>query len=148
MSGSSARQTSPRPPRKKTFIQFAYFHLGGAIFFAAGYLVFALLYGLLHWHWLLAKAIADLTGWSLNYLVQYHLAFRDTAREQGHHKTLKKIVPFSLANILIDYAIVGGLKLVGVSPFLGLWISSLFFTVWKWLWYKHWVFTQSATIKK
>jgi hypothetical protein len=49
-------------------------------------------------------------------------------------------VPFSLFNIPIDYAIVGGLKWLGVTPFLGLWISSIFFTIWKWLWYKHWVF--------
>jgi hypothetical protein len=56
---------------------------------------------------------------------------------------LKKFVPFSLFNIPIDYAIVGGLKWLGVTPFLGLWISSLFFTVWKWLWYKHWVFRSS-----
>ncbi len=129
------------PPKKSRFIwQFILYNLGGAAFFVSGYLVFSLLYGLLHWHWLVAKGIADLIGWSLNYLIQHYLAFSEAARQQGHKKVLKKFVPFSLFNIPIDYAIVGSLKWLGITPFLGLWISSIFFTVWKWLWYKHWVF--------
>jgi putative flippase GtrA len=123
-----------------TLKTFAFFNLGGIAFFLSGYAVFALLYGVLHWHWFVAKGLADLVGWSVNYLVQHYLAFYDAARKQGHKKVLKKFVPFSLLNIPLDYAIVGGLKLLGVSPLLGLWLSSLFFTVWKWLWYKHYIF--------
>ena len=129
---------------RKTLLQFTYFNFGGLIFFVSGYLVFALVYGWLHWHWLAAKGLADLTGWWLNYLVQHYLAFADTARTAGHKQVLRRYVPFSLLNVLIDYALVGGLKWLGVSPFLGLWISSLFFTIWKWLWYKHWVFRQQS----
>lgn len=129
----------------QTILQFAYFNLGGILFFVSGYLIFALLYGMAHWHWLPAKVLADVVGWSLNYLVQHHLAFRDSALQQGHKKVLKKFVPFSLLNLPIDYAIVGGLKVLGISPFLGLCISSLFFTIWKWLWYKHWIFKSSRS---
>lgn len=118
--------------------RFAWFNFGGLVFFVVGYAVFAVLYGWLHWHWLLAKGLADITGWSLNYLIQHYLAF--DGRAHGHRKVLRKHVPFSLLNVLIDYAIVGGLKWLGVTPFLGLWISSLFFTIWKWLGYKHFVF--------
>lgn len=125
----------------KTVRQFLYFNLGGIAFFASGYLLFAFLYGALRWHWLLAKAIADSVGWSLNYLVQHNLAFRETAQSKGHKKILKRFVPFSIFNIPLDYAIVGGLKALGVSPFIGLLLSSLFFTFWKWPWYKHWVFS-------
>lgn len=129
-----------RAQNRKSFLQFFYFNLGGAVFFVSGYAIFVLLYGLLGWHWLIAKAIADLIGWSLNYFIQHHVAFNESARQQGHKKVLKKFVPLSLINIPIDFAIVGGLKWLGLTPLLGLWISSLFFTVWKWLWYKHWVF--------
>ncbi|MCA9327162.1 GtrA family protein [Candidatus Saccharibacteria bacterium] len=131
---------SPLAFSRQNILQFFYYNLGGVVFFASGYLVFILLYGALHWHWLIAKAIADLAGWALNYLVQHYLAFKHNAREQGHRKVLKKYVPFSLFNILLDYAIVGGLKWVGVSPFVGLWIAAIFFTFWKWFWYKYWVF--------
>lgn len=130
-------------PSKRGLLQFLYFNLGGVLFFVTGYLIFALLYGALHWYWLIAKGIADLIGWALNYLVQHYLAFSDVAREHGHKKVLKKYVPFSILNVLIDYVIVGGLKFIGVSPFVGLWIASLFFTVWKWLWYKRWVFARA-----
>ena len=137
----------PKRPSKQGLIQFVYFNFGGIVFFVAGYAVFALLYGLLHWWWFVAKGLADLIGWSLNYLIQHYLAFNETARAHGHKKVLKKYVPFSLLNVLIDYAIVGGLNWLGISPFLGLWISSLFFTIWKWLGYKHWIFKPSDTMK-
>lgn len=117
-----------------------YFNFGGIAFFVSGYAVFALLYGVFNVHWLIAKGIADLIGWTLNYLIQRYLAFRKESKDIPQKKLLKKYIGFSLLNVLIDYALVGGLKLLGVSPFLGLWISSLFFTVWKYIWYKLWVF--------
>lgn len=126
------------PQSRRAITRFLWFNFGGVVFFVSGYVVFAVLYGVLHWHWLLAKVIADLVGWLLNYLVQHYKAFDGSA--YGHHKILRKYVPFSLLNVLIDYAIVAGLKGLGVTPLIGLWISSLFFTIWKWLGYKHWVF--------
>lgn len=130
---------------RKSAIQFAWYNLGGLAFFLIGYAVFALLYGLFSWKWWAAKIVADLVGWISNYLIQRYLAFRE---ESKHHKNRKLIAKFSivsLANVPIDYAIVGGLKLIGVSPFIGLWLSSLFFTVWKFVWYKLWVFKPRTT---
>ena len=134
------QKTVPRVPSRQTFVQFVLYNFGGAVFFVSGYLVFALLYGVFHWYWFYAKLVADLVGWSLNYLVQHYVAFRGNARQQGHRRVLARFVPFSILNILVDYALVGGLRLLGVTPYIGLWVSSLFFTFWKWFWYKHWVF--------
>jgi putative flippase GtrA len=130
----------PRKPTRKGIIQFGLFNLGGVLFFVVGYLTFVLLYGLLHWHWLLAKMLADLLGWSVNFVVQYYWAFRDEARTHTAHKVTIKFTAFSVVNLGIDYAIVGVLKWLGVSPFIGLFVAANFFTLWKWLWYKHWVF--------
>lgn len=136
-----ARQTYARiKPSRKGLRQFLYFNIGGAVFFGVGYVLFALLYGIAGWHWFAAKIIADLVGWTLNYLVQHYLAFQDTAKAQGHRSVLAKFIPFSLVNLVLDYGIVAGLAWLGVSPFIGLVVSSMFFTVWKWLGYKHWVF--------
>lgn len=121
-------------------LSFFYYNLGGGIFFASGYAIFTLLYGLLGWDWLISKAISDGIGWTLNYLVQRELAFAGTAKNKGHAQSMRRLLPFSFANIPIDYAIVGGLKWLGVTPYIGLWISAIFFTIWKWLWYKNWVF--------
>ena len=89
MFGYHARSLASLIPNRKGLSQFIYFNLGGAAFFVSGYLVFSLLYGLFHWHWLVAKGIADLIGWSLNYLIQHYLAFSEAARQQGHIKVLK-----------------------------------------------------------
>jgi hypothetical protein len=45
---------------------------------------------------------------------------------------------------VLDYAIIGGLKAIGITPYIGFFISSLFFTVWSWLWYKYWVFPEGV----
>lgn len=131
-------------PSKQTVWQFVFYNFGGLVFFLVGYALFALLYGVFHWHWLFAKMAADLVGWSLNYLIQRHIAFRSESKDQKEQKLLGKFTIFSLLNLGLDYALVGFLNWIGISPFLGLWISSLFFTVWKWLGYKHWVFKSPA----
>ena len=134
-------------PTKRGVIQFIYYNLGGVAFFLSGYLVFVLLYGVLHWWWWVAKGIADLVGWGLNYFIQRYLAFNEESKAQSQRKLISKYVGFSLLNVLIDYALVAGLYALGVSPFLGLWISSIFFTIWKYLWYKFWVFKNKPAKK-
>ncbi len=129
-----------RKPSKRTVSQFLVYNLGGFAFFGVGYGVFVLLYGVFSWRWWVAKIIADLSGWTVNYLIQRFIAFRHESKHHTEKKLLARFSIISILNIPIDYAIVGGLKLLGISPFLGLWISSLFFTVWKYVWYKLWVF--------
>jgi putative flippase GtrA len=130
----------PRKPTKKGVIQFTLFNIGGWAFFVVGYLTFVLLYGVLHWPWLPAKIVGDSLGWLSNFAIQYFLAFRE--ERQGHKTRViaGKFTAISLVNLGIDYAIVGLLAWMGVSPFLGLIVASQFFTVWKWFWYKHYVF--------
>ncbi len=135
----------PRRPTKKGVIQFGLFNLGGVAFFVIGYVTFVLLYGVLHWPWLPAKMLADLLGWSSNLVIQYFLAFREETKEQYAREVLGKFTTFSLVNLGIDYAIVAVLAWIGISPFIGLVVSASFFTVWKWLWYKHWVFRPKPT---
>lgn len=109
-------------------------------FFIVGYAVFSLLYGLFSWRWWVAKIIGDLSGWAVNYLIQRFLAFREESKGYGEKKLLIRFSAISLVNVVIDYAIVGGLKWLGISPFIGLFIAAWFFTVWKYIWYKLWVF--------
>jgi putative flippase GtrA len=131
---------SLKRPTKRGVIQFTWYNLGGAAFFVIGYLIFVLLYGPLHWPWLPAKIVADFTGWAANFVIQYFLAFREETKNQHAHKTTVKFTAFSLVNLLIDYAIVGFLNWIGITPFIGLFVAAGFFTIWKWLWYKRWVF--------
>lgn len=134
------RRLAPTKLSRKGVLKFAFFNAGGLAFFVVGYAVFSLLYGVFHWHWLAAKIVGDTLGWGCNLAIQYFLAFRDERQGQHPKLVLGKFTIVSLVNLVVDYAIVGGLKLLGVSPFIGLFVASSFFTIWKWFWYKHWVF--------
>lgn len=134
-----------KKPSKKGIVQFVFFNAGGAAFFVVGYAVFALLYGVLHWPWLPAKIVGDGAGWTVNFVIQYFVAFRHERHGHQPQVIFGKFTIISLVNLVIDYAIVGLLKLAGVSPFIGMIVASQFFTVWKWLWYKHWVFAGKSS---
>jgi putative flippase GtrA len=134
----------PRKPSARTVKQFGLYNIGGMAFFVTGYAVFSLLYGLFGWQWWLAKIIADLCGWSINFLVQRFLAFRHESQQYTNRALFVRFSVISIANVPLDYAIVGGLKWLGVSPFIGLFVSAGFFTIWKFIWYKWWVFRHPA----
>jgi len=121
-------------------IQFLEYMVGGTIYFWSGYLIFALGYSGLHWKWLPAKIAADIVGWTLNYLVQRYWAFNSKKLTRHEGRTAGKYSILTLINLGLDYAIIWGLTRVGVSPYIGFFISAGFFTVWNYLWYRFWVF--------
>lgn len=129
-----------RLPRRSEVVQFAEYLVGGNVFFVSGYLIFALLYSGVGWPWWAAKILADIVGWTLNYLVQRYWAFskRSLQKDEGRNRT--RYVILSVVDTILDYAIVGGLVWVGVSPYIGMFVAAGFFTVWNFLWYKYWVF--------
>lgn len=123
--------------------QFAKYMVGGTLYFWAGYGVFAVCYSGFHWGWLPAKVVADVLGWSLNYLVQRLWAFKDQVHLSEIQHAGRYIFIESIGFVL-DYCIIGGLNAIGVSPYTGFFISAAFFTVWSFLWYKYWVFPETG----
>jgi len=126
-------------PSDKELKRFSKYWLGGGIYFWSGYLIFFVLYGPLHWNWVPAKIIADAVGWSSNYVVQRKFAFAD----QIHLKEIQHLSRYLIieaVGFVLDYLIVGGLKSIGITPYIGLFISAIFFTFWSYAWYKYWVF--------
>lgn len=112
---------------------------GGSLYFWVGYAVFAIGYSMLHWGWLPAKILADAIGWSTNYLIQRLWAFSNQIhlseiRHVGRYIFIESI------GFIMDYLIIYSLTKIGISPYIGFFISSGFFTVWSWFWYKYWVF--------
>lgn len=129
------------PKRQKWATQFAKYMAGGSLYFWVGYAVFAICYSVLHWNWFPSKVMADAIGWTLNYAVQRFWAFS----EQHHLSEMQHAGRYLFIEgigFVLDYAIIGGLKAIGISPYIGFFISSGFFTVWSWLWYKYWVFPE------
>jgi putative flippase GtrA len=127
----------------KEINRFLKYFLGGGIYFWLGYGIFAVFYSGLHLGWLPAKLIADLIGLSANYIVQRFWAFSDRAnlREMKH---AGRYITIEVVGFFLDYAIIWSLYRAGITPYIGFFISSGFFTVWSYLWYKYWVFPDRA----
>ena len=133
-------RTSPK--RQKWATQFMKYMAGGSLYFWVGYAVFAICYSGLHWNWLPSKILADAIGWSLNYIVQRFWAFKDQVhltemQHAGRYLFIESI------GFVLDYLIIWGLKSIGVTPYIGFFLSAGFFTVWSYFWYKYWVFPET-----
>ena len=130
-----------KKPSKKEIQRFAKYWAGGWLYFWVGYGVFALCYSGFHWDWLPSKVLSDAIGWTSNYLVQRLWAFSDRVhlsemQHAGRYLFIEGI------GFVLDYLMIWGLKSIGISPYVGFFISAGFFTVWSDLWYKYWVFPE------
>ena len=120
--------------------QFFKYVAGGSLYFWSGYAIFAVGYSVLHWSWLWAKIAADSIGWTLNYIVQRYWAFAGPNRHLSEMAHIGRYVFIETIGFGIDYAIIWCLNHIGVTPYIGFFISAAFFMVWSYLWYKYWVF--------
>lgn len=133
------------PRWRRAAVQFSKYMAGGSLYFWVGYAVFAVCYSGFHWWWLWAKIAADAIGWSLNYLVQRFWAFKDQVHLSEMQHAGRYIFIESIGFVL-DYLIIGILKWLGITPYIGFFISAGFFTVWSFLWYKYWVFPEKKKL--
>jgi putative flippase GtrA len=125
---------------RHNIVQFLEYLVGGTVYFWSGYGVFALCYSGFGWDWLPAKMLADLIGWTLNYVIQRYWAFNTPGLKRKEGAVAGKYLLLTATNFILDYLIIWGLKSVGVSPYVGFFISAGFFTVWNYFWYRFWVF--------
>jgi putative flippase GtrA len=125
---------------KQNSAQFMKYMAGGSLYFWVGYGVFAICYSGLKWSWLPAKVMADAIGWTLNYIAQRYWAFNSDHLRLSEMQHVGRYLFIESIGFALDYLIIWGLKSVGVTPYIGFFISAGFFTVWSFLWYKYWVF--------
>ncbi len=130
---------------KKTVIQFGKYLAGGSLYFWSGYAVFAICYSGLDWSWFPAKIAADAVGWTLNYLVQRYWAFNSDHLKFSEIQHLGRYIFIETVGFILDYLIIYGLNAVGITPYIGFFLSAGFFTVWSYLWYRFWVFPEQES---
>ena len=131
--------------KRSPVVQFGKYLTGGSVYFWSGYVIFIIGYSMLHLWWLWVKIAADAVGWTLNYVAQRHWAFA----EQHHLSEMQHVGRYlfiETIGFILDYAIIGGLKYIGITPYVGFFISAAFFTIWSYLWYKYWVFPEQKTV--
>ncbi|HUC89565.1 MAG TPA: GtrA family protein [Patescibacteria group bacterium] len=121
-------------------IQFIEYFIGGSSYFWSGYITFAIFYSAFGWNWLFAKMVSDVVGWTINYLVQRYWAFNSPGLSRREGVTAGKYALLTVFNLSLDYLIIWSLKQIGISPYIGFFLSAGFFTVWNYLWYRFWVF--------
>ena len=123
--------------------RFAKYLVGGSIYFWVGYGTFAIFYSGTHWNWFWSKVVSDIIGWTSGYLVQRFWAFADriSLSEMQH---AGRYVFIESVGFVMDYALIGGLVHLGVTPYIGFFVSGVFFTFWSFLWYKYWVFPEKS----
>ena len=127
--------------KHKTLIsRFVEYMVGGTLYFWIGYGLFAVAFSVFGWNWFWAKVLGDVVGRSVNYLIQRYWTFSDTNKSESSH--MERYAVITVVSIALDYGIVGGLKALGVSPYIGQLVSAGFFTVWNYLWYQRWVFPE------
>jgi len=121
--------------------------VGGSIYFWVGLGVFALGYSMFHWGWLPSKLLGDAIGWTTNYLFQRFWAFSDHI-SLGEMQHAARYITIESIGFVMDYALIWGVVHIGLSPYVGFFISGIFFTFWSFLWYKYWVFPETGGKKK
>jgi len=95
----------------------------------------------------LAKILSDAIGWTLNYIVQRLWTFSDHV-SLGEMQHAGRYIAIESVGFVMDYALIGGLVHIGISPYIGFFISGIFFTFWSFLWYKYWVFPETGGRKQ
>jgi putative flippase GtrA len=138
-------RTKTKHPR---FIQFIEYAISGGAYFWVGYLVFYITYSHLHWTLWWAKLGANIIGWIVNYLLQRYWVFRNPALRHHTTQVTRRYIIITLVDFGLDYLIVAGLKNIGITPYIGQFVSASFFTVWNYLWYRFWVFPEKMTKRK
>jgi putative flippase GtrA len=133
--------------QRKNVSQFAKYLAGGSIYFWSGYAIFAIGYSVLHWWWLWAKVAADIFGWTANYIVQRYWAFASDHPRLREMQHVARYLSIESIGFVLDYLIIAGLKYIGITPYIGFFVSAAFFTVWSYLWYKYWVFPANNKVK-
>lgn len=134
--------------RRKLIIQFVEYLISGGAYFWTGYAVFALTWSVLDWSLWWAKLAANIVGWIVNFILQRYWVFRNPHLKGHMGQVSLRYGIITLVNFILDYFIIYGLRLVGISPYIGNFISSGFFTVWNYLWYRFWVFPDRYSDKK
>ncbi len=129
--------------QKKVLVQAVEYMISGGAYFWTGYLIFFVADKGLHWNLWWAKLASNVAGWTINYILQRYWVFKNPHLKDHLGKTTARYIFITLVNFVLDYLIVAALKSAGLTPYIGQFVSSGFFTVWNYLWYRFWVFPES-----
>jgi putative flippase GtrA len=127
---------------RKVLIQFVEYMISGGAYFWVGYGLLLYLYNHLHWSLWWSTILSNLVGWTTNYILQRFWVFSNKSLKKHQTQVTGRYIFITLVDFLLNYLILLGLNSIGIPPKFGQFISSAFFTIWNWFWYKFWVFPE------
>ena len=138
-----------REDEEASYKQVVNYLIGGGLYFISGYITFFLFYHSFHWTLLPSTILSNIIGWTVNYFINRYWVFKHPALKKKALKISIRYTILTLFDFLLSYLILRGLKSIGITPYIGQFISAIgFFTIWNYYWYKLWVFkTPSGKLK-
>ena len=136
---------------RKPLVQFVEYMISGGVYFWVGYVSFALFYGVhtnnftfdgLGWNLWWSTITSNVIGWTANFVMQRFWVFNNKSLKKHATQVTGRYIVITLVDFGLNYLILFGLRQIGITPYIGQFISSGFFTVWNWFWYKLWVFPE------
>src|SRR5688572_6956618 len=122
--------------------------ISGGAFFWSGYIAFFVFDKVFGFHLFVATTASYIIGWTVNYLLQRYWVFNNPKLAKHQTEVTTHYIILSLVNLGLNYLILKALQDIGITPYIGQFISSGFFTVWNYLWYKYWVFPDKYPEKR
>lgn len=124
--------------------RFGKYLIGGNAQFWSGYGAYAVLDLVFKINFWPAKILAYFIGVSVNFVIERFWAFggKRISKKQVE-SSAGKFYSLMMVNFVIDLAIVGGLRELGVTPYIGQFVSAGFFTFWNYVLFKIWVFAKN-----
>lgn len=133
---------------RRNLTRFAQYMVGGGAQFWSGYASFALFDAIFGWVFWQAKVLSYVIGVTANFALQRNWVFKERKSSKNAQETASKFYVLMAFNFGIDYMIVAGLREIGVSPYIGQFISAGFFTVWNYALFSLWVFKKHKKAMK
>lgn len=143
--------------RRKLIVQFVEYMVSGGVYFWVGYVTFALFYGVhtdsftfegLGWNLWWSTITSNIIGWTVNFLLQRFWVFNNQSLKKHSTRVTGRYIFITLVDFGLNYLILFGLRQIGITPYIGQFISSGFFTIWNWFWYRFWVFPEDMAKRK
>lgn len=136
-----------RTNNKRELIRIAEYMVSGGAYFWSGYAMFFFADRVFGWNLWWAKLASNLFGWTINYLLQRYWVFNNPKLNTNKTAVTGRYLVITAVDFVLDYFIIKGLKSIGITPYIGAFISSGLFTVWNYLWYRFWVFPDKFKAK-
>lgn len=130
---------------RRELVRIAEYLVSGGAWFWSGYFIIVFMTPVVGLWW--ANLLGNGVGLTINFLLERNWVFTGSKTRKTTQVTGRYAI-YTACNFILNYFILLGLQKVGIPVAIGQFIASGFFTIWNYLWYKHWVFKGAENRKR